>query len=143
MTKPQTRTTSHAGNANDAVQPHTGEVVRYVYFLASMNRGPLRATVPNRLGSRSEHFPYGELKGHSPEHGHPTPPEGDKDHFTTDRRDETGLDDAWNRYYAPSVGRFTTADPYSGSAVAALPETWNRYAYVGGNPVNRTDPKGL
>jgi RHS repeat-associated protein len=130
-----------ANRTGTGVQPHTGEVVRYVYFLgrkmfASVNRGPLKAAVPNRLGSRSEHFPYGELKGAAP-------PEGDKDHFTTYRRDETGLDYAWNRYYAPSVGRFTTADPYDGSAVAAVPATWNRYSYVSNNPVSYTDPKGL
>jgi RHS repeat-associated protein len=129
-----------ANRTGSGVQPHTGEVVRYVYFLgrkmfASVNRGPLRAAVPNRLGSRSEHFPYGEQKGAAP-------PEGDKDYFTTYRRDETGLDYAWNRYYAPSVGRFTTADPLE-PFDPLVPTTWNLFAYVRSDPIQFIDPEGL
>ena len=127
--------------------PPEGERARFVYFVgrkvfAAVSatplgvQGPLKATTPNRLGSRADHYPYGEQKGAGP-------PDNDKDHFTTYRRDETGLDYAWNRYYSSTMGRFTTADPYGGSAVATMPESWNRYAYVGGNPVNRTDPSGL
>lgn len=41
------------------------------------------------------------------------------------------------RYYDPSVGRFTARDP-----VGYL-DGLNRYAYVGNNPVNFTDPLGL
>jgi uncharacterized protein RhaS with RHS repeats len=39
------------------------------------------------------------------------------------------------RYYNPFRGRFTQADPSGQSA--------NRYAYVGCNPINATDPTGL
>ncbi|MEZ2390162.1 RHS repeat domain-containing protein [bacterium RCC_150] len=39
------------------------------------------------------------------------------------------------RYYNPTRGRFTQADPSGQSA--------NRYAYVGCNPINATDPTGL
>ena len=121
--------------------PPQGERLRYVYFggrkmFASVYMGPLKATTPNRLESRSEHFPYGEQKGASP-------PDNDKDYFTTYRRDESGLDYAWNRYYSPTMGRFTTADPYGGSAVAGDPQSWNRYAYVGNDPVGSFDPEGL
>jgi len=47
------------------------------------------------------------------------------------------------RYYASAYGRFNTADRLASSAMAGDPGSWNRYAYVGGDPVNRKDPKGL
>ncbi|MBX9602273.1 MAG: hypothetical protein K2X35_14795, partial [Bryobacteraceae bacterium] len=39
--------------------------------------------------------------------------------------------------------RFATPDPYQASGGPADPGSWNRYAYVGGDPVNNTDPEGL
>ena len=53
-----------------------------------------------------------------------------------------GLDYAMNRYYDPARGRFTTPDP-SESGSIGTPLSWNRYAYVGGDPVNQSDPSGL
>jgi len=44
---------------------------------------------------------------------------------------------------ARSTGRFLTADPYRASGGAADPGSWNRYAYVEGDPVNSYDPSGL
>jgi RHS repeat-associated protein len=87
------------------------------------------------LGSESKHFPYGELNG--------TPTPDTEDHFATYRRDDTNLDYAMNRYYSPAMGRFTTPDPYGGSAKVGMPESWNRYAYVGNDPVNFGDSSGL
>jgi len=55
----------------------------------------------------------------------------------------TGLDYAQQRYYASSLGRFTTPDPYMPSAAIARPQSWNRYAYVENDPVNFVDPSGL
>ncbi|HLH43877.1 MAG TPA: RHS repeat-associated core domain-containing protein, partial [Bryobacteraceae bacterium] len=58
----------------------------------------------------------------------------------------TGLDYADQRYYQPGMGRFLTADPYmannGGSGEPSDPGSWNRFAYVGGDPVNLTDPDG-
>ena len=46
------------------------------------------------------------------------------------------------RYYASTYGRFNTADPYQASGGPGDPGSWNRYAYVGGDPVNFRDPNG-
>jgi hypothetical protein len=51
-------------------------------------------------------------------------------------------DYADQRYYSSAYGRFNTVDP-ARSADAKNPLSWNRYAYVGGDPVNRFDPRGL
>jgi RHS repeat-associated protein len=48
-----------------------------------------------------------------------------------------------NRYYARSIGRFTTPDPYIASGGPADPQSWNRYSYVQNDPVNFSDPEGL
>jgi len=44
------------------------------------------------------------------------------------------------RYYEPGTGRFLTRDSYLGNIMNPL--TLNRYAYVGNNPLMRTDPSG-
>ena len=50
---------------------------------------------------------------------------------------ETGLYHTGRRYYDPTVGRFLMPDPigYAGGL--------HLYAYVGNDPLNRTDPSGL
>ena len=90
----------------------------------------------NVSGSLTSYYPYGEQKGADnllPEK------------FATYLRDSiyTGLDYAHNRYYASSLGRFLTPDPYGGSARLGNPGGWNRYAYVGDDPINTNDPLGL
>ncbi len=115
------------------------ETQRWIYFagrkMFSKTGATLKAVTPNRLASEAKHFPYGETDG--------APPSDTKDYFATYRRDGTGLDYAWNRYYSPTMGRFTTADPYGGSVSVGNPGSWNRYSYVGGDPVNKLDPAGL
>jgi RHS repeat-associated protein len=52
-----------------------------------------------------------------------------------------------NRYYSNAYGRFMTPDPYKGisggSGDPGDPQSWNRYAYTLGDPVNRGDPMGM
>ncbi|BBA36824.1 Rhs-family protein [Methylocaldum marinum] len=57
--------------------------------------------------------------------------------YTGREPDATGLVYYRARYYDPSIGRFTARDP-----VGYL-DGLNRYAYVGNNPINFTDPNGL
>jgi hypothetical protein len=45
------------------------------------------------------------------------------------------------RYYSSSLGRFMAVDP--GNDISPQdPQSWNKYAYVRNNPMNRTDPTG-
>jgi RHS repeat-associated protein len=65
--------------------------------------------------------------------------------FTSYNRSATsGLDYAVNRHYDPAQGRFTQVDPIGMQSTSlANPQTFNLYAYVANDPVNRTDPSGL
>lgn len=47
------------------------------------------------------------------------------------------------RYYASTLGRFLTPDPYVSSGGVANPQSGNRYAYVENDPLNLYDPTGL
>ena len=63
--------------------------------------------------------------------------------FTGYEKDqETGLDFAEARYYNNAYGRFTAVDPLLASGKNADPQTFNRYVYVGDNPVTRVDKNG-
>jgi RHS repeat-associated protein len=61
--------------------------------------------------------------------------------YTGEPRDGTGLSYLRARYYDPSLGRFMSRDPWSGSVGA--PQTLDRYVYVGNNPTTANDPSGL
>ena len=61
----------------------------------------------------------------------------------TPRDSATGLDYAMNRYYSSGWGRFGTPDPYRASGRRSDPQSWNRYGYVVGDPVNLLDSSGL
>ena len=63
--------------------------------------------------------------------------------FTGYQKDsETNLDFAEARMYENRYGRFTAIDPLMASGKSANPQTFNRYAYAGSNPIIRTDPNG-
>ena len=92
--------------------------------------------IQDRLGSVGKYYPYGE------ERNSPQLP-NDQVKFATYTRDSaTGNDYADQRYYTSTLGRFMTPDPYVASAGPGIPQSWNRYAYAGGDPANRNDPFG-
>jgi RHS repeat-associated protein len=62
--------------------------------------------------------------------------------FTSYERDRNHSDDAMMRRYS-RWSRFDQPDPYDGSYDLTDPQSLNRYAYTGNDPVNFTDPTGL
>jgi RHS repeat-associated protein len=80
-------------------------------------------------------YPYGQEKPSATTNG--------TEKFTGYFRDaETTLDYAKNRFHNPGTGRFLTPDPSTGYS-PSVPGSWNKYAYVQGDPVNNTDRSGL
>jgi RHS repeat-associated protein len=63
--------------------------------------------------------------------------------FTSYTHDADGGDDAMMRRYGSYWSRFSQPDPYDGSYELGNPQSFNRYAYVNGDPVNFVDPTGL
>jgi RHS repeat-associated protein len=109
-----------------------------VYFGSKVIVSRSGPVIKDRLGSShtggSKYFPYGEEQQVTAQ---------DKDKFATYYRDASGLDYAQNRYYATTLGRFTSPDPYKASGGPSDPQSWNQYAYVQGDPINYFDPEGL
>ena len=103
-----------------------------VYFGGKPLRlGTQTNVVTDRLGSvrreAKDFFPYGQER---------TVTAGETEKYATYMHDgRTDLAYADQRYYATGAGRFMTADP-AGSGL-------NWYGYVGGDPVNYSDPLGL
>jgi RHS repeat-associated protein len=100
----------------------------------------------DRLGSVRQngngpiaYYPWGEERTSTPD---------GTDKFGTYFRDATnngiGEDYASARYYNNNFGRFWSADPAGKMAAnPADPISWNRYAYVSNDPINKTDPLGF
>jgi RHS repeat-associated protein len=96
--------------------------------------GATRAWSAKQGAKRVDYMPFGQKVSGSADHSK----FGGYEHD-----DASGLDYAEQRYYGSTMGRFMSPDPYEKSAHVASPESWNRYAFVGNDPINRTDPHGL
>jgi RHS repeat-associated protein len=70
---------------------------------------------------------------------------GSSHKFTGDERDaETSLDHTQFRQYTSQLARWMSPDPAGLAAVDPTnPQSWNRYAYVGNDPMDWIDPSGL
>jgi RHS repeat-associated protein len=104
--------------------------------------GGRRLAIMDQLGSAGtssspgpSYFPWGEPRGTNPQDA------WSYASYWTDSA--TGLDYANNRYYSNAYGRFMTPDLSRSSSGPSDPQSWNRYPYAVGDPVNRYDPSGL
>jgi RHS repeat-associated protein len=134
----QGQTLAHA----EVPLPGGGEAVYdssgFQYYTHPDNLGSVR------LATRSDHSvytanayaPYGETYAQTG---------ADNRDFTGQRQDITGGQyDFLMRELSAVQGRWWTPDPAGLAAVDPNnPQTWNRYAYVGGNPLMAIDPFGL
>ncbi len=100
--------------------------------LAPMDQ--LGSAALNGSGFAQSFYPWGENRGSNiPQNAWG---------FATHWEDSlTGLDYSMNRYYSNAYGRFMTPDAAPRSRLGD-PQSWNRYAYTRGDPVNRLDPSG-
>jgi len=100
----------------------------------------LGSAAPTPGGLSATFYPWGEFRGS-------TNPQNTWSFATYWRDSSTGLDYANNRYYSSQYGRFMTPDPYRGTSGGPgdpnKPQSWNKYAYTTGDPVNWIDPQGL
>jgi RHS repeat-associated protein len=111
------------------------------HFLHPDHLGSPRLITDETGNNLAQHvyFPFGEEA---------TPPATDEVlKFTGHERDPLGagttddLDYMHARYFSAHLGRFMSVDPVG--ADSSLPQSWNRYSYVLGNPVKLVDPRGL
>jgi RHS repeat-associated protein len=111
---------------------------RIEYTVAEHNGTPVLALrADGTLVENHRTFPNGESwqKGLNPNFAQA---------FTTyDRDADTHLDYAMARHYASTEGRFMTPDPGHVGANIYDPQSFNAYAYAGGDPINNIDPEGL
>ena len=100
-------------------------------FAYGVSAGPYSQMTP----AASLYYPYGQPPG-------VTYTDRELYNFATYANDGNGLYYAKHRYYDFARGRFTSPDP-AASGTIARPNSWNRYAYTEGDPVNFNDPEGL
>jgi RHS repeat-associated protein len=106
------------------------------YFVSDRLSVRLTLDASGNVSGQQAHLPFGE--------GFAESGQQEKHHFTAYEEDaETGADYAVNRFHTASTGRFMSADPYQQSGHLADPQSWNRYSYTQGDPLNKLDPLGL
>ncbi len=90
----------------------------------------------NNVGSNGSgtYWPYGSTN---------TNPTNGPSTFATYSGDWSGLYYADQRYYDYNWGRFQRADPSDQNIDPSVSGSYNRYAYVNGDPANGADPSGL
>jgi RHS repeat-associated protein len=124
----------NGGNSGDYFNTYFGGKLvksKNTVVVATDRLGSVRA---NSSGDQLGYYPYGEER---------TSTADGREKFGTYMRDNPGQDYADQRYYGVGTGRFNVPDPYKASGGSQDPPSWNRYAYVGGDPINFADPNGL
>ena len=142
------RLATYGRNRSDGTLGHlssdltfAGKLIRQYHTVVVDRLGSVRWRSVERGGQAWQ--VGGEVLRYRPYGDEVTPTGNYRDKFGTYLRDESGFDYADQRYYDSGKGRFLTVDPYEASGGAGEPGSWNRYSYIGGDPVNYYDPKGL
>lgn len=121
-----------------------------ISYLTADHLGSTRVVTGSdkQLKSRHDYLPFGEeitagVGGRTTDQGY-SQPSGIRQGYTGYEKDgETGLNFAQNRYYSPTMGRFTSPDEPFADQWEDDPQSWNLYTYVGNNPLLYIDPFGL
>jgi len=164
---PQNRVLRHYHASVAGAGDPAWQVQDYVYqggrLLATVDDGQVRHLHPDHLGtprlvtdgqggevSRHTYYPFGEEVFPGSGVDQTVRRRDETLRFAGQERDLNGesaadpavddLDYVHARYYSPFYGRFLSVDQKSGSP--SDPQSWNRYAYVLGNPVRLVDPTG-
>ncbi len=128
---------SHTYTMRDSTGGLMGEKIpngtRYYYFVDGLGSVVAVVDSSSSVVNRYGYDPFGKSTFSSGSVANPW-------RFAGGYLDATGLYKFGNRYYDPSVGRWTQQDTLGGGI--SNPATLNRYAYVGDNPINATDPTG-
>jgi RHS repeat-associated protein len=119
-------------------------------YLFADHQGSPRA-ITNSSGavvSRHDYAPFGEdiaanIGMRSGTQGYSQPDSVRQKYAGMESDDATGMDHTLWRQYDDRSGRWTSPDPYGGSMSPGSPQSFNRYAYVNNDPVNKVDPTGL
>ncbi len=121
-----------------------------VKFVQQDWQGSVR-TVTNSSGHvvvRTDHQAFGEDIGvgvglRKVEQGYSADKATRQGYGLTENDSATGQQHTWFRKLETQAGRWTSPDPYKGSMQLGDPQSFNRYAYVSGDPINFVDPSGL
>ena len=107
-------------------------------------------TITNTSGtvvSRHDYLPYGEelstIGMRTSGQGYGGLDASRRKYAGMENDDATGLGHTLWRQYDSYSARWTAPDPYGGSIQIADPQSFNRYTYVNGDPMNHVDPLGL
>jgi RHS repeat-associated protein len=107
------------------------------YFADHLGTARVITNASGTIQDDSDFYPFGGERSYLSSSGNAYK-------FTGKERDiESGLDYFGARYYANSLGRFSSPDPKPGSALLANPQSWNRYTYTHNNPLMYADPDGM
>ncbi len=104
-------------------------------YMTQDGLGSVRSEIDSTLGVNAvqSYNPYGEPFGTVGNFDTPFA-------FTGEQVDSTGQVYLRARYYDPSLGVFSSLDPFEGTM--ARPMSLNGYSWVEGNPIMNTDPSG-
>jgi RHS repeat-associated protein len=97
--------------------------------------------------SRHDYLPFGEELGtvgmRTSGQGYGSADAARQKYAGMESDDGSGMATTLWRKYDSSSGRWTSPDPYTASMTIANPQSFNRYSYVGNDPVDMMDPSGL